>query len=89
MPPPKPDNSRAPAKALFPNVIDLYRPFEGYPPLSDVEWAGLKNGTRIAWVVGRIDYLSIVDRQGWTDVCTRWRPLSGEFEPHDEGNDAE
>ena len=88
-PRPTADNSRAPAKALFPNTIDQYRPFEGDQPLSEVEWAALKNGTRVAWVVGRIDYLSIGDHKAWTDVCTRWRPLSGEFEPHDEGNDAE
>lgn len=87
--PSKPDNSHAPPRALFPNIRDQHRPFENRPPLSQTEYDGLKNGTKVAWIVGRVDYLTIGDQRGWTDVCACWRSASGEFEAHDHGNDAE
>jgi hypothetical protein len=83
-----PDVNLTPQKALFPNIPDYYYPFHGHRVLTDDEFRAIVNGTRILWVVGRIEYLDNRGIQRWTDVCARWEQSRGEYVPNWSGNDA-
>jgi hypothetical protein len=77
-----------PQKALFPNVPDFYYPFHGSRALTDDDFRAIVQGTRILWVVGRIEYLDNRGIERWTDICVRWDQSRGEYVPNLTGNDA-
>jgi hypothetical protein len=70
--PQRPDVTKTTSKPLFPDVDDFYRVFHGQV-LSAADYNGIVSGTRIAWLIGRVEYL---DSQGGskhhTNVTTRW-----------------
>jgi len=67
-----PDVTRAPAKALFPNIPADYYPFHGQSQLSQGDFEGIREGGKILWVIGRIEYLDNRGRLQWTNSCSRW-----------------
>jgi hypothetical protein len=85
---PKLDTSQAPPKALFPSVPDYYFPFLSEPSPSQAEINEIVAGTKIAWIIMRIDYFDEPTEPHYTNVCTRWYETRRAFVPHDTGNDA-
>jgi hypothetical protein len=87
--PPELDTTLTPAKALFPGINDYYYPFRDYRgPLSSTDYDGIVGGGRIAWVVGRIDYLDSRGDPHHSTVRTQWDCDRQAFVPSDTGNEA-
>jgi hypothetical protein len=87
MAPPRVDVALRPAKMLFSSFPDTYHPFRGHR-LSQAEFDGIVRGDRVAWIIGRIEYMDTRNDLHFTDVCTRWDPTLRAFVPHEQGNDA-
>jgi len=86
--PDEPDIARAPPKALFPNVPDWYYPFSKNLILSREDFDAIRDGDKIVWIIGRIEYLDNRRGHRYTNICTRWDQSRGVFVPHETGNDA-
>jgi hypothetical protein len=84
----QPDIAHAPPKALFPNVPDWYYPFSKSQILSRTDFDAICNGDKIAWILGKIEYLDNRRRPRYTNICTRWDQSRGVFVPNETGNDA-
>lgn len=70
--PPSTPNVWEVPKALFPNAEDFYHPPVDGGPLSQADVAAIIAGTRVLWVIARVEYF---DREGnlhHTNICTRW-----------------
>ena len=86
--PPELDTTLIPAKALFPGINDYYSPFEARNPLSPTEYDGILDGSRVAWVVGRIDYFDSRCDPHFSTVRTQWDCQRNAFVPSVNGNEA-
>jgi len=86
--PDPPEIANAPGKALFPAVHDWYYPFSTDRIMSQPDYEAIRDGYKVPWIVGRIEYLDNRGRKRHTDVCTRWDGRRQVFVPHDTGNDA-
>ena len=87
-PPRAPDITSEPPKPLFPDTMDFYYPF-GDLVLSHADFQEIVAGSRVAWIVGRIEYFDGSKRPHKTQVCCRWDRSRGVFIPHEQGNDAD
>src|SRR5262245_47806288 len=70
-PPRAPDITSEPPKPLFPDTMDFYYPF-GDLVLSHADFQEIVAGSRVAWIVGRIEYFDGSKRPHKTQVCCRW-----------------
>lgn len=86
--PTAPDVASEPPKPLFPNTLDFYYPFGGFV-LSDADFQEVLVGSRVAWIVGRIEYFDGSKGSHQTQVCCRWDQGRSVFVPHEQGNDAD
>jgi hypothetical protein len=84
--PSEPDTSNVPAKALFPGIEDFYYPFRG--ELSSTDYDGIANGSRVAWIVGRIEYLDSRGGAHHSTIRTQWDCQRHAFVPSMTGNEA-
>jgi hypothetical protein len=87
-PPTAPDVASEPPKPLFPDTMDFYYPF-AESVLSQADFLEIIAGSRVAWIVGRIEYFDGSKRAHQTLVCCRWDRRRGVFIPHEQGNDAD
>jgi hypothetical protein len=86
--PTAPDVASEAPKPLFPNTLDFYYPFDRFV-LSDADFHGIVAGSRMAWIVGRIEYFDGIKRPHQTQVCCCWDEGRGVFVPYKQGNDAD
>jgi hypothetical protein len=84
----QPDMAQTPPKALFPHVPDWYYPFSKSLILSQADFDAICDGDKIAWILGKIEYLDNRRRPRYTNICTRWDQSRGVFVPNETGNDA-
>jgi hypothetical protein len=85
--PAAPDVAPEAPKPLFPNTLDWHYPFKDFA-LSHADFQEMIAGTRVAWIIGRIEYFDGSNRRHQTLVCCRWDQSRGVFVPHEQGNDA-
>ena len=57
--------------------------------LSNAGFQEIIAGTRVAWIVGRIEYFDGSNRPHHTLVCCRWDQGRSVFVPDEQGNDAD
>jgi hypothetical protein len=87
-PPTAPDVASESPKPLFPDIPDFYHPFAD-SVLSHADFQEIVAGSRVVWIVGRIEYFDGSKRPHQTQVCCRWDRSRGVFIPDEQGNDAD
>jgi hypothetical protein len=85
--PPIPSTATEPPRSLIPEILDYYRPFEGFAPISQSTYQDILAGRQVVWIVGRMDYLDGGGEPHWTTMRVFWQ-TDGRFHPHRQDNEA-
>jgi hypothetical protein len=75
-------------KALFPNAEDFYHPPVEGGPLSQADASALVAGTRVLWIIARIEYFDGNGNFHHTNISTRWGGVNRPVMVPDGDNDA-
>jgi hypothetical protein len=76
-------------KALFPNAEDFYHPPVEGGPLSQADASALVAGTRVLWIIARIEYFDGGGKLHHTNICTRWGGINRPVMVPEGNNDAD